>query len=166
MDIRDFVEVHVHQGINRVVDALAKGDPTSAVNPPELRAMIEQAGELTYPVDDWESAAFDEGWRDVTDTAEFPERSQFKDTTDGQVWACKGWRELCEAHDIEPFMSEPYEYWIVSDWLADELESRDEKVDRDFAGLTVWARCSTGQHIMLDAVIEGIHADLCKRMAA
>lgn len=61
---------------------------------------------------------------------------------------------------IDEYEREVFEHWIVSDWLADKLEAKGEKVEKDFAGLTIWARTTTGQAIALDAVIEEICADL------
>lgn len=73
----------------------------------------------------------------------------------------------CEHEDCSPkdnFQPEEYseifEHWIVSDWLADRLESHGETVERDFFGLTIWARSCTGQAIMLDWVIRQIWEDL------
>jgi hypothetical protein len=66
------------------------------------------------------------------------------------------WRACCEQNEIEPHDREVYEHWIVSDWLARRLEEEGEKVDTDFAGLTVWARTCTGQSIALDDVIQRI----------
>ena len=40
--------------------------------------------------------------------------------------------------------------------LARQLSEAGEKVDTDFAGLTVWARTCTGQAICIDSVIEAI----------
>lgn len=45
------------------------------------------------------------------------------------------------------------EHWIVSDWMAQKLEKNGETVDRDFAGLAVWGRRSTGQRIECDDVV-------------
>jgi hypothetical protein len=55
---------------------------------------------------------------------------------------------------------ESFEFWAVSPRLADDLERYGEKVDRDFAGLCVWARTTTGQAISMDSVIQRIWADL------
>jgi hypothetical protein len=59
-----------------------------------------------------------------------------------------------EEGDIE---REAYEHWIVSDWLADKLEERGEMIVRDFLGLTIWGRCTSGQAILLDGVICDIY---------
>jgi len=59
---------------------------------------------------------------------------------------------------IEPV--EALEHWIVSDWLADKLESYGELVTKDFLGLTIWGRTCSGQAILLDWVISQICNDL------
>lgn len=47
-------------------------------------------------------------------------------------------------------------HWIVSHWLAENLEKAGETVDRDFAGLAIWGRKTTGQRIECDDVIRDI----------
>lgn len=54
---------------------------------------------------------------------------------------------------------EIYEYWIVSEWLAEKLEQESEPVIKSDFG-TWWGRTCTGQAIMLDSVIEKIYTDL------
>lgn len=60
----------------------------------------------------------------------------------------------------EPHRNEIYEHWIVSNWLADQLEKRGEVIERDFYGLTIWGRACTGQAILLDDVICSIYDEL------
>jgi hypothetical protein len=72
------------------------------------------------------------------------------------------WQDFCQAHDLEPQSTEIYEHWIVSDWLAAQLEERGEFIERDFYGLTLWGRACTGQAILLDGVICAIYDDLHK----
>lgn len=66
------------------------------------------------------------------------------------------WRELAEYLDIEPYHNEALEHWIVSDWLADRLEQHGEMVIRDFKGLTIWGRTTSGQAISMDYIIQKI----------
>lgn len=56
----------------------------------------------------------------------------------------------------EPPMREALEHWVVSEWLADKLEEEDEMVCRDFLGLTIWGRTTSGQAISMDYVIHKI----------
>jgi hypothetical protein len=72
----------------------------------------------------------------------------------------EAWRAAFDATGQEyPDGSEVYEHWIVSNWLADKLEERGEAVARDVAGLTTWGRCTTGQSMALDSVIQDIALD-------
>lgn len=125
--------------------------------------LFEQLVSLCSPLPDPEEAAIQDGWQDVTDVNEYPQETQFKHA-DGSTWACSGWLELCEDHDIDPYecTREVYEHWIVSGWLADKLAEKGEAVDKDICGLTIWGRTTTGQAICMDAVIEEICADLNK----
>lgn len=67
------------------------------------------------------------------------------------------WRAGFDALGLDhPDGSEAFEHWLVSDWLARKLAEKGESVARDVAGLTVWARCTTGQAIALDSVIQDI----------
>jgi hypothetical protein len=70
------------------------------------------------------------------------------------------WRDFCDARDIEPQRIEIHEHWIVSEWLAAQLEERGEVVKRNFYGLTLWGRAGTGQAILLDDVICSIYDEL------
>lgn len=64
---------------------------------------------------------------------------------------------------IETDERDIFEHWIVSDWLARQLESHGEVVEMDFHGLTVWGRSTTGQAILLDGVIERIYVEMMER---
>lgn len=127
----------------------------------DLAALCEQAFELASPVDDYEEAAIQAGWTGPHTHA--TGGTYYEDKTDGQTWACGSWRELCDAHNIEPYQREVFEHWSVSDWLADKLEAAGEKVSRDFANMNVWARCTTGQGIAADSVIEAIAREIDAR---
>lgn len=55
---------------------------------------------------------------------------------------------------------EAFEHWAVSPWLADKLREKGESVaNTDWAG-DVWARCTSGQMIRMDYVIQSIARDL------
>lgn len=114
-----------------------------------LRSLCEQAQELAAPIPDYEEAAREAGW-EPGDGGRWSNDDDWVDSA----------QEACERDNIEPRDREVYEHWAVTDWLADQLEARGEKVDRDFAGLTVWARTTTGQMIAMDGVIEAIAADI------
>ncbi len=52
------------------------------------------------------------------------------------------------------------EYWLVSEWLLNKLEDKGETVERDFMGLCIWGRTTTGQGIWCDYVIQEIYNEL------
>lgn len=123
----------------------------------DLENLCSQAFELAAPIDDWEEAAIQAGWsRQILNGAvnffmpDDPQASAYADT----------WQGLCEEMEIEPYAREVFEHWIVTDWLADKLEAHGEKVDKDFAGLCIWARTTTGQAIYADGVMEAIAAEV------
>ncbi len=59
--------------------------------------------------------------------------------------------------DLEEYRQEVFEHWLVSSWLSKKLQEHGETVIEDFYGLTIWARCTTGQAIWMDWVIQQIY---------
>lgn len=52
-------------------------------------------------------------------------------------------------------MNEVYEHWLVSTWLLEKLKEENEPIlETDFE--TWWGRCTSGQAILLDHVIQKI----------
>lgn len=150
--VEDMVRREVHYCVSYLVSTLAKHDGQSLDLPAndDLAQMTEQAFELALPIDDWEEAAREAGAKQV---------DQFMwEDADGHAEVDA--QEMCEWLGIDPYQREVYEHWIVSDWLADQLAAHGEKVDKDFAGMTVWARTTTGQGIASDSVIIAIHTAL------
>lgn len=123
---------------------------------PDIVDLSEQALELAAPVDDWEEAAIQAGWRFDPESERWTEDDT--PTREGSAIAYERAQTLCECENIEPAAAEVYEHWAVTDWFADKLEAAGEKVDRDFAGLCVWARTTTGQQIAADGVVARIYA--------
>jgi hypothetical protein len=159
-DLRRLVDREVHYCVSSLVHTLAQGYGRWQ-EPKEMRELCEQAFELSVPVPDYEEAARqsdvlmqqeDGKWCSVAEASDL--------TVDEGRTLYDSAEQACLEHDIEPYEWEVYEHWIVSDWLAGKLEEQGEKVDRDFAGLTVWARTTTGQAILLDSVIERIWRNL------
>lgn len=152
----DLVRVEVHYCVSSLVSTLASGNGIgSDMAGTDLAALTEQAAELCYPLDDWEEAARADGWLSIGgDLVRHKEHGMY------DMSGAADWHDLCEEFDIEPYPREVFEHWIVSNWLASKLTALGEKVDTDFAGLTIWARTTTGQGIAQDWVIEKIAADL------
>lgn len=135
-----------------------------STNGSDLAELTEQAFELACPIDDWEEAAAQAGWRHVTDADRAETRAAQSATyRNGSAFHTGGdWSDLCQIYDIDPYQREVFEHWAVSDWFADKLIEQGEKVDKDFAGLCVWARTTSGQAIYADSIVERIAADLAK----
>jgi hypothetical protein len=149
---RDLVSREVLVCVSSLVSTLASGG-TYVDGPPkahDLQDLCAQAFELASPVLDYEEAARQAGWVWDEPANEF----RLNDTGEGfdalSDAPSPNWQDLCEQHDLEPYEWEVFEHWAVSGWLADSLEAVGEKVDKDFAGMCVWARTTTGQAIYID----------------
>jgi hypothetical protein len=131
-----------------MVSTLAQsyGAPTADA----MADLVNQAFELASPIADYEEAAIQNGA--VRDSS-----SGCWSTSDGTGYATA--EELCNDWNYDPCDREVFEHWAVTDWFADKLIAAGEKVDKDFAGLCVWARTTTGQAIYADGVIERIYAE-------
>lgn len=140
----NIVRNNVFVNVSTLVSELAK----------EAGALYEQAFDLSTPLDDWESAATDAGWR--YECSRFTGQPSYVRDGERVTGLENGWQELCEDNGLEPHTREIFEHWIVSEWIAEKLEAKGERVDMDFAGLCVWGRTTTGQSIALDGVIEEI----------
>ena len=153
---QDLVTREVFANVSYLVAAIGKGDAECNANPADLRELIEQAWELSAPISDYEEALIQEGYIKSNDNYwSHPEYGGFDESAES----------ICDFQNIDPYGLEIFEHWIVSEWFADQLEAKGEKVERDFAGQTIWGRTTTGQAIFLDSVVEDIRADLVKRHA-
>lgn len=132
--------------VSTLANAYGHGLPRRSPHAIALDDLASEAQELCEPLLDYEGAAEEAGWLKT-----------------GTVWAHDDFEDAetsaeaaCEASGVDPHEVEVYEHWAVSSWLAEKLAAKGERVDRDFAGLNVWARTTTGQAISIDAVIEAI----------
>jgi hypothetical protein len=84
------------------------------------------------------------------------DEGQGYDETEAGAWRA-GYDSLRIDH---PDGTECLEHWLVTDDLARRLREQGEAVADDIAGLTVWGRCTSGQAIYADAVIQRIARDI------
>ena len=124
----------------------------------EAGRLMDQAQELSFPVQDFEEAAREAGWERGKDEDGDDCFARASDDPDHSY--AESWEALCEYEGIEPHDREVFEHWIVTDWMGKKLEERGARVDPDFAGLTIWGRTTTGQAISMDSVIADICADI------
>lgn len=162
-----FVRQNVSLCVSSLVATLASGIGHVSARTRDYphEGLIEQAAELHYPVEDYEEAARQEGW---TETAEgWCWREPTEDDTDADFYflgsgpfiRAESIQAACELDGLDPYQWEIYEHWAISEWLAEKLEAKGERIDRDFAGLCVWGRTCTGQSISMDGVIVEICAE-------
>lgn len=144
------VMMHVGDNASQLVSTLAPhwGAMDLSRDPTGLADLFEQAGQLASAVDDYEEAAREAGWEKSGDVWTHPEREEAETNP----------QNACYASGIEPNQREVSEYWIVSAMLADKLIAHGEKVEKDFAGLCIWARCRLGT-LTDDPVIVKIAAE-------
>jgi len=61
--------------------------------------------------------------------------------------------------DENGYYPEVFEFWAVSEWLADKLEAKGEVIF-EMLDFIVWGRQCTGQAIALDSVMQEIAKDV------
>lgn len=178
----NLVRNEVHYCVSSLVSILAAGYAHTISGhykgKTEMAELFEQAFELSCPIDDWEEAAREAGFEVRHDMHGFywcsQDEAEFEDAGHSSVGFDgrdhfdtieTAARECCDENHIDPYQWEVYEHWIVSDTLGRDLAELGEKVDFDFAGLTVWARTTTGQAISQDGVIRRVPDLLDKRIS-
>lgn len=104
-------------------------------------------------VEEW---AIYEATKDQTKEYEVALRSYIEDRLDDDER-----QEFCDRHnvDIYEYDREVFEHWAVDPWFGEKLREHGELVF-DFANFTVWGRCTTGQAISMDYVVQQIWKEL------
>lgn len=74
------------------------------------------------------------------------------ETDDNKEDVADEWRDAVRDNSEA---AEIYEWWLVTDWLADKLEEAGEPVLRA-ANCAWWGRCVSGQSIILDGTLQNI----------
>lgn len=126
-----------HHCVTPLITTLAAGVPAKSHNTVRghcLYLLAKQTQELSAPVYDYEAAAREVGWKV---DAQGGIGLQFCINT---YLVAEDWEDACNQTHIEPYQHEILSYWSVSNWFADELLAVGEKVDKQFAGMAVWAR--------------------------
>lgn len=153
--LSEFVSREVVYCVSTLVYDLTRGEAEPDYEESNIELWRPVVGEDAYC-----EAAEAAGWTG-------PHKDEFGATyfknDDGSTWCAATWEELCREHDIdnaEEYAGEVYEHWIVSTRFADKLEVHGERIVRDWHGLMIWARTTTGQAIAMDGVIADIYAEL------
>jgi hypothetical protein len=162
-----FVQQNVHLCLSAMVATLANGNGLigHGDGATDLASLCEQAAELTAPTEDYSEAARENGWTESPEGWWWrePRQDELEDGAadfyflgSGPYMKATDADDACNIDGCDPYQREIYEHWAVNEWLAEKLEAKGERVDRDFAGLCVWGRTCTGQAISMDGVIEAI----------
>lgn len=90
--------------------------------------------------------------------------------TDDEIWdlfSCNEQQDRGEfletIRDSGEDIKEIFEWWRISDWLAEELDEINEPLLRNDYG-NWWGRTGTGQHISLDGTIQQIVKNIDKNI--
>lgn len=78
------------------------------------------------------------------------------------VYKCESCGHIYNEDDYNDLDEEPqevYEWWAVTPWFGEKLKGKGESVIESW-GKTYWGRCTTGQGISLDGVIQNIAMDM------
>ena len=73
-------------------------------------------------------------------------------------YECNDWGHTFDMCDAEHEPREVLEWWLVTPRLASDLESEGETIATDDANHW-WGRCTSGQAILLDGIIQRIVQD-------
>lgn len=163
--VEDLVRQEVIVCVSALVSAIASGYDGSASDP--LGELCEKAAELYYSPEDWVSAARDAGAHihRCPDTGDFV-ANDGENLTAPYSTEEEAARAYCEEMGIDPHVREILEHWAVTEWLAEKLAAGGERVDRDFEGLCIWGRTTSGQAIAQDEIIQEIHREAAERFAS
>lgn len=133
MNIEQLKDKHIRADVTALV-ALVHEDFTSLNDSED--GMGSQFGfkteRLSAPFLDYEAAARAAGWKEGTG-------SGWICLNDNEAFASNP-KDACESYGIAPQEIPIIGHYIVTSELADKLEARGERVERDFGGVIVWAR--------------------------
>lgn len=149
------VSREVHYCVSSMVSSLQSEDACSAIGVDfeDVLAVCVQDDWKT-PVTDYLQSADSETMADVVEYMGVePTGADWFLALITHLEDTDGWQEVADYCRLDPDTVEAYEHWIVSNWMAGQLEEMGEMVSRDLLGLTIWGRCTTGQSISMDQVI-------------
>lgn len=169
--IREHAELLVRQNVNYCVSSLVsslckltgEGRALAAldISDDEIYSITSQSDWKT-PVTEYLQSADAETVADVVEYFPGVDQDGFPDASTALIAHLEetdAWQECADYCGIDPDTVEAYEHWIVDSWFARELESHGEMIARDFLGLTIWGRTTTGQSISMDHVVLTIARD-------
>ena len=132
-----YVKNEVIHRANELIDHLSKSDDYMVMD------------FYTY---DYDSAAMDwlNGLSDDDKTEYLADNEMTTDEL--TAWVLENSEMVCYDENLDADIIEILEYWVVSDWLANQLIKQGEIVV-EILGFNIWGRTTSGQHISLDHVM-------------
>ena len=154
--LRSIVDREVRYCVSGLISTLAHAQADAVDD--DLAALIGGAWQLAASVPDYEEACINALWeRGVNLMIDEQTVQVFRRNFDDNDYSyAESWEELAAEQEIEPVYCKVHEHWVVTEWLGRRLEEVGEKVDFDFAGMTVWARTTADQAIYMDPCIRTI----------
>jgi hypothetical protein len=148
--VEHFVQHNVIVNITSLVNVLSNPESQDVQHhhpDSELSQLITQATEFLYPVLDYEETATEIGYSKA-------HNGWVSNTVTPSLLPTAA--EVCYIHCHEPHQWPIYEYWVITEYLAQCLANHGERVDVSFAGLHVWGRTTALPPISNDPVIIAI----------
>lgn len=142
------VEQHVLCNVTVLVNTLAGADYEHGAD--SLGSLMDQAETLTETIGHYETAARSAGWTEGTQI--------HRVAGDEEILVADSWEDACEQDELDVTETPVLQHWAVSPWLGKHLEAMGQKIDRRFAGLTVWARTEANAFIVEDRAIQAVAA--------
>jgi hypothetical protein len=103
------------------------------------------------------------GWDIVDEDPDGDAMESLRRKADDQLdeYSPSDFQRFCSDNSVsmDDYVREAYEHWIVTSWFADKLKEKGEIVG-ELLNWHIWGRCTTGQAILLDSVIEQIASDM------
>lgn len=136
-DRKKLIDKHISADVTTLIHLLRRANnlvvvPLRDGDPHDANELLEKAVALSAPILDYEAAARAAGWAQVENGA--------WGTCPNSSGRFSSAQSLCEVENITPHEIPIIGHYIVTEWLADKLEARGERVERDFGGVIVWAR--------------------------
>jgi hypothetical protein len=92
-----------------------------------------------------------EGWVQC-----FDDQGNYHNKQTGEFSLAGSWEELCDEQHYAPYQSDVMGYYIIEPCMVERFKEEGELVMEDFFGLCLWGRCTTGQSVHDDGVIQRI----------
>jgi hypothetical protein len=144
-----FIDKHIRADVTALVALAAKGNTGGAFAGAKIRfddalalvTLTEKALDLHTPFLDYEAAARAAGWEKAATGWHHPRNDDPQHDDEFRTV-----QEVCTYEELDVPEIPIIGHYIVTAELADKLEARGERVERDFGGVIVWARKFAANH--------------------